>query len=266
MFKFILYAQLCAIVCTPKIIWATESSSLVQKEIKYKMGKTEMTGYLAYDENRTAQSTVPGVLVVHDWMGLTDKTKKKADDLAELGYVAFAADIYGTGIRPTNQKEASGLAGQYKSDRKTYREHLNAALDVLKKQKQVNDQKLAAIGFCFGGTGVIELARSGANVKGVVSFHGGLDSPTPKDGRKIKTRVLALHGADDPYVKPEDLTAFESEMRDNKVDWRLIKYGNAVHSFTDKSAGTDNSKGAAYNEAADKRSWVDMRNFFAEIL
>ena len=121
---------------------------------------------------------------------------------------------------------------------------------------------MAAIGYCFGGTGVIELARSGANIAGVVSFHGGLDSPVPADGGNIKCKVLACHGADDPFVKPEDLAAFEKEMRDHQVDWQLIKYGGAVHSFTQKMAGDDPSKGAAYNAQADERSWTHMLDFF----
>ena len=135
----------------------------------------------------------------------------------------------------------------------------------MKKTELVDPKRVAAIGYCFGGTTVIELARSGAELNGVVSFHGGLDSPTPADGKNIKCPILACHGADDPFEKPEDLAAFEKEMRDAKVDWRLIKYGGAVHAFTQPMAGNDNSKGAAYNEKADKRSWEDMKLFFAEI-
>ena len=127
--------------------------------------------------------------------------------------------------------------------------------------------KVLAIGFCFGGATVLELARTGADVLGVVSFHGGpLDSPTPDDAKNIKSRVLVLHGAADPNVPPAQVTAFEKEMRDAKVDWQLVAYGNTVHSFTDPAAGNDNSKGAAYNEKADKRSWIAMQDFFKEIL
>jgi dienelactone hydrolase len=133
------------------------------------------------------------------------------------------------------------------------------------KQPGVDKKRVAAIGYCFGGTTVLELARSGADVAGVVSFHGGLGTPTPEDAKNIKARVLACHGADDPNVPPPEVAGFEKEMRDAKVDWQLIAYGNAVHSFTDKSAGNDNSKGAAYNEKADHRSWQAMKDFFAEI-
>jgi dienelactone hydrolase len=141
---------------------------------------------------------------------------------------------------------------------------VNAGLDQLKKSELVDTKRIAAIGYCFGGTTVIELARSGAELNGVVSFHGGLDSPTPADGQNIKCPVLCCHGADDPFEKPEDLTAFEKEMRDAKVDWLLIMYGGAVHSFTQPNPGFSNP-GAHYNEKADKRSWEDMKMFFAEI-
>lgn len=204
--------------------------------------------------------------MVHDWMGMTDKTQDKARALANLGYVAFAADIYGKGVRPKDSAGASSEASKYKKDRKLFRERLNLAYQQLKTANHVDSKRLAAVGYCFGGTGVLELARSGAPLKAIVSFHGGLDSPEPALGAKIKAKVLALHGADDPYVSAEDLKAFEEEMRSNKVDWELIKYGGAVHSFTDKSAGNDNSKGAAYNAKADQRSWKDMKAFFTENL
>jgi dienelactone hydrolase len=207
----------------------------------------------------------PGVLIVHQWMGLTDYEKKRAEMLAQLGYVAFCADIYGKSVRPQTTQEAGALAGKYKSDRQLLRARANAGLNALRAQPLVDQKRIAAIGYCFGGTTVIELARSGAELNGVVSFHGGLDSPIPADGKNIKCKVLACHGADDPSEKPDDLAAFEDEMRSASVDWRLIQYGGAVHAFTQWNAGNDNSKGAAYNERADKRSWEDMKLFFAEI-
>lgn len=145
------------------------------------------------------------------------------------------------------------------------RARVNAGLDALRQQPLIDPKRIAAIGYCFGGTTVLELARSGADLNGVVSFHGGLDSPTPADGKNIKCKVLVLHGADDPFSPPQDIAAFENEMRDGGVDWQIKFYGGAVHAFTQWNAGNDNSKGVAYNERADKRSWEDMKSFFAEI-
>jgi dienelactone hydrolase len=145
------------------------------------------------------------------------------------------------------------------------RERVRAGLEVLKNHELSDGKRIAAIGYCFGGTTVLELARSGADIAGVVSFHGGLSSATPGDAKNIKAKVLALHGADDPNVPPKEVAAFEDEMRQGGVDWQLIAYGGAVHSFTDWNAGNDNSKGAAYNQSADRRSWEAMRQFFAEI-
>lgn len=239
-------------------------ATLVKKTIEYKEGSTTLEGYFVYDD--AVKGAKPGVVVVHDWMGLNDENKTKADDVAKLGYAAFAADIYGKGVRPKTADDAGKLAGQYKGDRGLLRKRVMAALTALTKQQGVDAKRLAAIGYCFGGTTVLELARAGAPVKSVVTFHGGLDSPKPADGKNIKAHVLVLHGADDPYNKAEDVKAFQDEMRSNKVDWQMTEYGNAVHSFTIKSAGNDNSKGAAYNADADRRSWQAMQDFFHETL
>lgn len=240
----------------------TLKAAVKTETIEYKQGDTTLEGVLTYDD--AVKGPRPAVLIVHQWKGLTDYEKKRAEMLAQLGYVAFCVDIYGKGVRPQTVEEASATAGKYKKDRALLRARVNAGLETLRKQKNVDPKHIAAIGYCFGGTTVIELARSGADVAGVVSFHGALDSPTPADGKNIKTKVLALHGADDPFVPAADIEAFEKEMRDAKVDWRLIRYGGSVHSFTDWNA--DGSlKGAQYNEKADKRSWEDMKQFFKEL-
>jgi dienelactone hydrolase len=230
--------------------------------VDYKAGSLDCEGWAAFDDASSAKR--PSVLIVHQWTGVSDNEKMRAKMLAELGYNVFVADVYGKGIRP--QPPASGAeAGKYKKDRALLRERLTAALQVLLKDSRTDTSRVACIGYCFGGTAAIELARSGAPVKGVVSFHGGLDSPTPADGKNIKGKVLALHGADDPFVPAADIAAFEKEMKDAGVAYQLVSYPGAVHAFTQKGAGNDNSKGAAYNEAADKASWEEMKTFFGKL-
>ncbi len=245
--------------------FALPAAAEVQTQVvTYQDGDVTLEGYAAYDPDQVT-GKAPGVLVVHQWMGLTDYEKLRCRQLAELGYVAFALDIYGKGIRPADTSEAGQMAGKYKSDRKLYRQRLNRGIEQLKKLQQVDSTRLAAIGYCFGGTGVLELARSGAEVNGVVSFHGGLDSPSPADGKNVKAKVLVLHGADDPFVPQKDIDAFIAEMNNAKVDWEMTSYSGTVHSFTQPMAGNDNSRGAAYNERADMRSWDAMKTFFASL-
>lgn len=238
-------------------------AAIETRSVEYRQGNTRLVGYLAFPKDVTGP--LPGILVVHEWMGLNDYAKHRADQLAELGYIAFAADIYGDGKIAANREEAGKLAGSYKNDRPLLRARVAAGLATLKAQPGVAGDKIAAIGYCFGGTTVLELARSGADIAGVVSFHGGLDTPTPQDAKNIRAKVLALHGADDPYVPADQVAAFENEMRQAGVDWQLIVYGGAVHGFTNPANGTDNSKGAAYNALADARSWVAMQQFFNEL-
>ena len=253
------------IACLLALPAAWAHAGLIKKTVEYKDAKGEtFEGYLVYPDAKKAK--FPGVLMVHDWMGVTDKVKGNADRVAELGYAVFTADVYGKKGQPKNMDEAGKTAGIYKKDRRLFRERLNLALQTMEKQNVVDASKVGAIGYCFGGTGVIELARSGAKVATVISVHGGLDSPTPADGKNVKARVLALHGGDDPFVPAKDVEAFAKEMRDAKVDWELIAYGGAVHGFTDKTAGTDNSKGMAYNERADKRSFEEIQHTFGQDL
>jgi dienelactone hydrolase len=242
---------------------AAAAPKIESKVIEYADGSVALEGYATWPTQ--AKGKVPGILLVHDWTGVQDYAKERAQMLAELGYAAFCVDIYGKGIRPPGPPASAEQAGIYKKDRALFRQRLTLGLAELKKLPQVDSTNLAAIGYCFGGTGVLELARSGADVKGVVSFHGGLDSPTPADGKNIKAKVLVLHGADDPYVPAPDIAAFTLEMNSAKVDWQIIYYSGAVHTFTKKAAGNDNSKGSAYNALADARSWVAMQNFFTEI-
>lgn len=240
---------------------ATAQAGIVFKSIEYKEGSATLEGLWVYDD--ATQGRRPSVLVVHQWKGLGDYEKKRAEMLAKLGYNVFAADMYGKGIRPSDPKDAAAEAGKYKNDRGLLRARVTAGLEQLKKLPATDGKRIGAIGYCFGGTTVLELARSGADIAGVVSFHGGLGPAAP--AKPIKAKVLALHGADDPFVPPAEVEAFEQEMRKAGVDWQLVAYGNSVHSFTDWGVGNDNSKGAAYNEKADKRSWEAMKQFFAEV-
>lgn len=231
--------------------------------VTYKEGETVLEGFVAYDDALTGPR--PGIVVVHQWKGLGEYEIKRALMLADLGYVAFCADIYGKGVRATNPGDAGKLAGQYKTDRALLRKRVQAAVDQIRTLPQVDGKKVGAIGYCFGGTTVLELARSGSEIAGVVSFHGGLSTPTPDDAKNIKARILALHGANDPFVPASEVAGFEKEMTDaGTVDWQLHAYGGAVHSFTDWDA-TGAMKGAQYNAKADARSWETMKSFFAEL-
>lgn len=245
------------------VLAGSVEAKLVTKTVEYRQGDAVLAGYLAYDD--ATRGKRPGVLVVHEWNGLGPYVQKRVEQLARLGYVAFGADIYGKGIRPATREESAKTAGKYRSDRQLLRDRARAGLDELRKQPMVDTGRLAAIGYCFGGTTVLELARSGADLRGVVSFHGGLDTPNPADAKNIRAKVLVLHGADDPRVPPEQVAAFQDEMRKANVDWYMTMYGSAVHTFTNPEAGNDPSKGNAYNEKADRRSWEAMKQFFVEI-
>jgi dienelactone hydrolase len=241
----------------------TPVAALAGKPVEYKQADTTLEGYFA--EPPDAKGKAPGILIVHDWMGVATYSKERADQLAKLGYVALVADIYGKGVRPDGPAAAAKLAGIYKNDRALFRKRLLAGLDQLKQHPHVGSANIAAIGYCFGGTGVLELARTGAPVKGVVSFHGGLDSTNPDDGKNIKARVLILHGADDPHVSADGIAAMTKEFNAAGVDWQMISYSGAVHSFSNPHAGTNTASGNAYDAKSDKRSWEHMMTFFREL-
>jgi len=229
--------------------------------IEYKEGSTTCEGFAAYDD----KSKRPGVMIVPEWNGVSDYSKKRAQMLADLGYNVLVADVYGKGIRPTTMEACASEAGKYRDNRPLLRARARAALEQLKKLPGTDAGQTAAIGYCFGGMTVLELARDGAEVNGVVSFHGALNTPNAGDAGKIKGRVLALHGADDPLVPPAEVAAFEDEMRKARVDWQFVAYGNAVHSFTNFSLPEGQPGPVSYNKKADQRSWIAMQDFFKEL-
>ena len=257
------FAAIVVILVIGLTLQASPPPKVATEVVEYRHGDVVLEGFLAYPFVATTKR--PGILVVHEWGGLGSYAKKRAEKLAQLGYVAFAIDMYGKGVHPESVEDKIKQVTIYKFDRKLMRARAEAGLDVLRSSKLVDPHRIAAIGYCFGGTVALELARSGADLAGVVSFHGGLDTPDLNDAKNIKGKILVLHGADDPNVPPEQVSAFEEEMRKAKVDWQLIKYGGAVHAFTNPDAGSDPSKGAAYNHNADLRSWEAMEAFFGEI-
>lgn len=236
---------------------------LQTKKIEYHDGDTLLEGYCAYNANITGKR--PAVLISHDWSGRTDFACQKAEKLAEMGYVAFALDMFGQGNFPTTNEKRMACIQPFFQDRAALLRRITAAFDVVDKLSFVNNAKIGAIGFCFGGMCVLDLARSGADVRGVVSFHGILTPSTVSSNKPIRSKVLVLHGHEDPMVPPEQVAAFQNEMTVAKVDWQVHAYGNTKHSFTNPSAN-DTELGLIYNKIAEKRSWIAMTDFFAEVL
>jgi dienelactone hydrolase len=245
------------------ILAAPAAAALHQQTVDYRQGGAVLSGYLAYDDSFPGLR--PAVLVFHHWMGIDQYIRGRVDQLARMGYVAFAADIYGKGVRPMNSSEASVLASKYRDDRQLMRKRAQAAFDTLRRMPRVDVKRVAAIGYCFGGGVALELARSGADIAGVASFHGTLDTPHPEDAKNIKAKVLVMQGTDDPVAPLKQIGALEDEMRNGGVDYQINLYGGAVHSFTMPMAGNDPKTGNAYNPEADRRSWQAMKDFFAEL-
>jgi dienelactone hydrolase len=233
-------------------------------DIDYRDGAVDLRGYLAFDEK--AAERRPGVLVFHEGLGLGDFAMARARMLAELGYVALAADMFGDRRQARNLQEVAKLVGDLRSQPETLRARGRAALATLAALPQVNAHKMAAIGFCFGGSVALELARDGADLKAVVSFHGGLATGTPAVSGNVKASVLVCTGADDPLAPPEQVKAFEDEMRAAEVrDWQVISYGNTLHGFTNPAADGSMMRSARYSAQADRRAWASMRGLFEEV-
>lgn len=233
------------------------------KTVAYNDGVQKLNGLSIAPAKASAGK--PGILILPAWKGIDDHSKSVAEKLSGLNYQVFIADIYGEGKYPKDSKQAGQQAGFYKKNYTDYQRRIRLALDQL-VQSGANADNIVIIGYCFGGTGALEAARAGMPAKGVVSFHGGLGKDASRPVTPISAKVLVCHGADDPNVPENEVTAFKDEMRQAKADWQLVYYANAVHAFTEPSAGNDNSKGAAYNEKADRRSWEHFMDFLKEVL
>ena len=245
------------------MIVSVSISSAQLKSVAYSDADQKLSGFISAPSK--ALQNKPGILILPAWMGIDDHAKESAEKLSNLGYYAFVADIYGVGNKPTNYSEAGQKAGYFKKNIQEYHKRIQLALEQLIKEG-ANPNEIVVMGYCFGGTGAIEAARTNMKVKGIVSFHGGVAKDEARKIEPITACVLVLHGADEPYESETEIKAFQNEMRTAKADWEMVYYANAVHSFTDKNAGNDNSKGAAYNEKAEKRSWKALLEFLKEVL
>jgi len=236
--------------------------AIVSNTIGYLDGDVLLEAYFAFDDAITERR--PAVLISHAWGGRDDFVAEKANKLAELGYVGFALDMYGKGVRGSSPEQNSKLMQPFMADRGLLQKRIKAALYAVRLLPWVDDSKIAAMGFCFGGLCVLDLARAGADLKGVVSFHGLLGAPDNLETNAIKAKVLALHGHDDPMGPFEQVLAFEQEMTKAGADWQLHTYGHTMHAFTNPKAN-DPAFGTVYQANADKRSWLAMKNFLAEV-
>jgi len=245
---------------------ATAFAEVQSKEISYKADDIQMKGYLAYDDSIKAKR--PAILVVHEWWGHNDYARKRANMLAELGYTAFAVDMYGDGKQASHPKDAGAFAMAVSSDLVKARGRFDSAIAVLKNHPTVNKDKIAAIGYCFGGGLLLQFARGGLDIDGIASFHGSLAAKKRAKKGDVKTAVLVCHGADDGFVKKEDLAAFKKEFESSGADYTFKSYAGAKHSFTNPGADENGKKfgiGLAYDEKADKASWADLQTFFKKI-
>lgn len=238
---------------------------LKEENVTYTVDSSTMDGYVVYDENK--QGPRPAVLVVHEWWGMNDYTKMRAKQLAELGYIAMAIDMYGNGKRADNPTDAQNLATPFYQDPQLAKSHFDAALNKLKTYAQVDQNNIGAIGYCFGGGVLLNLARMGEDLKGVVSFHGSLLG-TPADKNLLKAKILVCHGNDDKFVPPADVAQFKKQMDSIGADYTFKGYDGATHAFTNPNATAMGQKfnlPIAYNAAADTASWNEMKSFFNRI-
>ncbi len=241
---------------------ATEAA-VKTETVTYQVGDKTYKGFLAYDD--AIKGKRPGILVVHEFWGLDGYAKKRAEQLAALGYVAFAADMYGDGKVTEHPKEAGAMAGVVRMNQAEWLARGNAGLKILRDHPLVDGKKLAAIGYCFGGSTALTLANSGSDIKAAVSFHGGLPIPTEDEAKKVTTKILICHGAADAFIKEDTIQKMRGIYDKNGVDYQMIYFGGAVHSFTVPGADKRGMDGIRYDAAADRRSWAAMRALFDEV-
>ena len=232
------------------------------EEVQYTANGIPLKGFLSYDENQ--EGLRPGIIVVHEWWGNNDYSKRRAEMLAKLGYIALAIDMYGNGKQAHNPSDAGKFAAEAMQNMDEAKARFDAGVNFLKEQSQTDTNRIAAIGYCFGGSTVQQLAYSGADLKAIVSFHGGLINPPAKASDLVKASFLICHGADDPFVTEQDLQKYLSLMKATSLDWEMIIYGGAKHSFTNPDADKAGMEALKYNPVADRRSWAQMKLFFNE--
>jgi dienelactone hydrolase len=245
------------------LVSPTAFAAMQSREVTWTHEGTEFQGYVVYDDQGPAR---PGLLMVPNWMGVTDSAVEKARQVAASGYVVLVADVYGKDVRPANTDEAGRAASDMYADRKRLRARAGKALDVLRQQAgsaPLDASRLGAFGFCFGGAVALEMARAGAPLAGVVSLHGALDTSIPAQAGTPRAAVLVLNGADDTYVTREHIVDFEDEMNRANVDWQFVNFSDAVHCFAEADANSP--PGCVYHERSAKRAYRMMHDFFAEV-
>lgn len=252
-----------ALLCACYLFSASAFAAMQAKPVEWKQGKARFSGYIVYNDATATKR--PGLVMVPDWKGVTPASVEKAKQVAAAGYVVLVADVFGKGVRPKDDKAARAQVTKMYQDLPGLRARAQAALDFLRSQASsapIDPARIGAFGYCFGGKTVLELARSGANVAGVVSIHGGLDTTLPAQSTSLKASILVLNGADDTYVPTEQIQGFEAEMKGAGADWQFVNYSGAVHCFA--LEGANSPPGCVYNERAAKRAFSAMNQFFFE--
>ncbi len=252
-----------SVVCATLLICNTAAATVQTQPVSYEDGEVALRGSLSVDD--AVEGKRPGILVIHEWWGLNDYAKRRAEQLASMGYVAFAVDMYGEGKVADHPADARTWSGHVTRNVTQWQKRALAGLEVLRRRPEVDPKRIAAIGYCFGGATVLQLAYSGADIAGAVSFHGSLPAPDQRQAAQIKTRILICHGASDDFIAAERIDKLRTALESASADWQMVTYGGAVHSFTNPAADKRNMAGLGYDKRADRRSWMHMKMFFDEV-